>query len=240
LDRGVLKRPTSESNLIAGTAVVLEKALVSDRVHGKIAERATQYVTQASSSKSPSEKTLDTGGLSLKARMEAYKLAASSGGSQKEISVGAGIKERLAAYTAAAQGSPKDSPKAFEMPRETIALDSPMSLTETKVDSPKPFLDSPKAVDSPSSLKDRLSAYQEAATGKSSPKSPVVEGPSLKERMAEYQQATSQTNVKKTVEISQGGEGLFSRLSAYVGAATSSPSKKEDEIEMKGEGQDEE
>jgi hypothetical protein len=237
LDRGVLKRPTTESNVIAGVAVVLEKALVSDKVSEKIAERVRAYVGNVSGDKSSGPKDVEIGS-TLKDRMSAYMTAVKeSNSSPKSPSLGEGIKERMKAYEDATKSSPKleKSPviiNKVESPKITEAIDlaPPTSIT---IDSPTSGTESPKA-----SLKERMNAYQEAVQGKSSPKSPVAAGPSLKERMAAYQETATVSSVKKQVDISPSGEGVKDRMSAYL-EATTSPSNATVE-EGKGDGQDEE
>jgi len=235
LERGILKRPTSESNVLAGTAVALEKALASDRVSAKIAEKVKAYVGSTNGKSASESKQPDQVGSGVKERMNAYLAAVrESNASAKPVPMGEGIKERMRAYQDATKAS--QSPKIpsqtlvvqspaievqsptikIESPRESKAVESPRSpSTEQPIDSPR----------STGSLKDRVNAYQEAASSKSSPKNQVLAGASLKERMSAYQEAATTSNVKKQIDILPSEDGVSNRVSAYMGA-TSSPTKK--------------
>jgi len=227
LDRGVLKRPPGESTIIAGTAVALEKALASDRVSDTIAQRVRAYVGNASGERASGAKDVEIG-TSVKDRMSAYMNAVKeSNNSPKSAQMGEGIKERMRAYQDAAKASPTastSSPNALKI--DSPAMEGDIAL-ETTMSSPK-MVES-KVTDSPpksaGSVKDRMNAYQEAAAGKVTPKSPVTGGPSLKERLAAYQETAATINVKKQVEIDPVGEGVNQRLSTYMDAT--SPSKKD-------------
>ena len=104
---------------------------------------------------------------------------------------------------------------------------SPKSANESKTDSPL----------SGGSVKDRMSAYQEAAAGKVSPKSPVTGGSSLKERLAAYQETVLASNVKKQVDISPPEHGLSQRLSTYMEATTSAKMADADDEGFEAEGE---
>jgi hypothetical protein len=189
LDRGVLKRPPSESNIIAGAAVALEKAIITDKMSAGIAQKLRQYVDQTSANSSSSNIKLDTG-LGIRERMNAYREAIEkSNASPKPASIGDSLKERMQAYQNATKGSPiEKTPIDIFAPEPTT--ESPTAVTETKSE------DSPTA----GSLKDRLSAYQDAVNSKSPPKSPTVLGLNLKDRMNAYQEAATTIHIKKSVE----------------------------------------
>jgi hypothetical protein len=177
LEKGVLKRPPTESKSIAAPAVALEKALNLERVGERIAQSINVYVNVASQG-SPSKADSDApAGPSLKERMQTYMTAArESSGAPKTPSIGPGIRERMRAYKEA-----------------TISKTPAKEEVESKM------------VDSPTSIKDRMQTFEQEPTQSksSSPRSPVVGGPSLKERMAAYQENAT----KKAVDIDPTEEG---------------------------------
>jgi len=160
LDRGVLKRPPSESHMLAAKAVTLEKALNTDRVSEGIARTIRAYADVSAMDKAAA-KSGDSdiaSNVSMRDRMDAYlKAVREANPSPKSPTVGAGIRDRLRAYQDATK-----SPASFkgDADAESKTVETPLS-----------------------SLQERMSMYQEAATSKISPKSFALEGINLKERL---------------------------------------------------------
>jgi hypothetical protein len=173
------------------------------------------------------QRDVEASGCSVKDRLNAYMSAVreTNNASSKSPQLGEGIKERMKAYQEAANkaGSPAEKPPT------STQIDSPMLVLETEAKS-----DSPCSTKSTPSIKERMSAYEEATVSKNSPKSPFTSGPSLKERLAAYQETASTSSIKKQGDVTPFGEGAIGdRISAYIEAASpSSPSKlQNDELE---------
>ena len=167
MDRGVLKRPPSESHLLAATAVTLEKKLASDRVSDTVALRARTFLGNPTSAERNASEIINTGS-GLKERMNAYMAAASG---NKSPPIGLDIKERMRAYQDAIKSS--SSPARSQ---QTVQVDSPKVAQIAKVfteTSPSQSIAESKTSESPCSgpsLKERLMAYQGAANTKTPPK----------------------------------------------------------------------
>jgi hypothetical protein len=196
LDRRVLKRPPSESKIIAAAAVSLERAFTTDRVNDRIATtfQAFAGVSQTEVTETSGE---PSGGISLKDRTQAYMKAVREANATRSPAT-PGIMERMRAYQDAAKSSTSSSNFKSVSPTKSTAG---LAFRDSENDESK-TMDSPKM-----SLKERMQVYQEATSSKSSPRSPVLNAPSFKERLATYQETASSTpNIKKQVEIGLAGQ----------------------------------
>ena len=181
----MLKRPPSESHLLASAAVSLERALTTDRVSDRIARAVETYLGVTAAEKEAEASKEIPGGMSVKERMEAYMRAVRDTSTPPRApGMGPGIRERMRAYQEAAKSSPL-------VTKAEVEASIPVTLATSSAD-----------MESPSSIQDRMQAYQEAATSKTSPRSPPSGGSSLMERLAAYQESASSSNIKKQVEVS--------------------------------------
>ena len=170
LNKGILKRPPTESQLLAAPAVTLEKALTHDRISDRLLTTIQAYVSVTQTTTEKDKEISSPGGLSVKERMEAYmKAVREANSTPRQNNLGLGIRSRVMAYE---QGSKSSS--------SLIEAKTAESPTASSSQSKSPVIEG-------LSLKERLAAYQETASSPRVKKEvEIVEVGTIHGRVADY------------------------------------------------------